>query len=271
MPFFRIAPDGSVPAGGGRLVYYAHVPKCGGSAVATYIAERFGPPAFHDNRHLSVPEPQRWSRTSPQHIDAGTLERLIPLDYFDAIFAVVRHPVARIVSTYHFQREVEGTIPEGMGFSDWLALLDPNPAGTPFAYDNHIRPMDDIVPQGAAVFHLEHGLDALVPWFDHVAGRADGPRAILPENTRGAYVKGAGSAPASPPATPTPADLARIATLYAADFARFGYEPASRAPKAPPPAMTPEALAARDRALAAARAPLARTLRGLGRRLRRLA
>jgi hypothetical protein len=253
MPFFRTA---------GKLVYYAHVPKCGGSAVARYIAQRFGPLAFHDSGFLRRPAAARWTRSSPQHVDAATLARLIPPALFDASFAVVRHPVARIVSTYHFQREVEGTIPPNLPFAEWLAQLAPDDPAEPFAYDNHIRPMTDIVPAGATVFHLEHGLDALVPWFDAVAGNAEGPRAILPENERGARGGAAGER-----ARPTAADVARIAQLYAADFARFGYAPQTPLPAAPAPVLPAAALAARDRELAAARRPLARLLRRLRRHL----
>jgi hypothetical protein len=254
MPFFRTA---------GKLVYYAHVPKCGGSAIATYITTRFGALAFHDNGYLRQPPAARWTRSSPQHVDAASLARLIPPAMFDAVFTVVRHPVARCVSTYHFQREVEGTVPPNLPFSDWLAQLAPNGPDEPFAYDNHIRPMTDIVPAEATVFHLEHGLDALVPWFDAVAGDAAGGRAILPENERGAH-GGAKDARARP----TAADIARIAALYAADFARFGYVPDEKLPKTPAPVLPPEMIAARDRELAAARRPLARAMRSLGRRLR---
>lgn len=248
MPFFRTA---------GKLVYYAHVPKCGGSAIARYIRTRFGAIAFHDGDYLRRPASARWTRSSPQHVDAATLALLIPPDFFDAAFAVVRHPVARLVSTYHFQRDVEGSIPAEMGFSDWLAQLDPTQGADPFAFDNHIRPMADIVPKGAAVFHLEHGIDALVPWFDAVAGEDTGPRAILPENERGAHSE----APPVPRVKPSAADLACIGALYAADFARFGYRPDTRMPETAAPALSPAFRAARDAALVAAQAPLARLVR----------
>lgn len=254
MPFFKAA---------GALVYYAHVPKCGGSAIAEYLRARFGPLAFHDNRHLSQPEAARWTRSSPQHVDVAALERLIPASFFAAAFAVVRHPVARAVSIFHFQQEVERSIPAGMAFSDWLAGLGPSDPSDPFRHDNHLRPMTEIVPDWAAVFHLEHGLDALIPWFDALTGQADGPRGILPENTRGAHVK-----TQTPRAKPGPADLDRIARLYAADFARFGYDPASPQPKAAAPALPAGFEAARDRALQAMTTPLARLRRRIVRKLR---
>jgi hypothetical protein len=254
MPFFKTAQ---------RLVYYAHVPKCGGTSIADYISLRFGPLAFHDNIYMSRPEAQRWTRSSPQHVDAATLERLVPLPFFDAVFAVVRHPVARAISTYHFQLEVERTIPAGTGFSEWLARLAPD---VPFLYDNHVRPMDMIVPPGATIFHLEHGIDALVDWFDLVAGTRSGPRVILPENARGAYLKGN----TTPRVKPAAADIDLIGRIYARDFARFGYLPDNPQPKAAAPVLSAAFLAERDAALAAANRPWARLRRRIRRRLARL-
>ncbi len=92
MPVFKI---------GGKLCYFAHIPKCGGSSVAAYLKERVGPVGcfaplkWHDGA-------ERWSRPSPQHIDWASLQHLLPEAMLDAVFAVVRHPVARIVSAYHF-------------------------------------------------------------------------------------------------------------------------------------------------------------------------
>lgn len=255
MPFFRIDT---------RLVYYAHVPKCGGSSVANYLRDRFGTLGFSDKGFLKRPEGMRWTKSSPQHVDAETLERLIPHDFFDEIFTIVRHPVGRAVSTYHFQLEVEKSIPAGTSFHDWLSGLRDTLRDQPFAYDNHTRPMSDIVPEGAQVFYLEHGLDALVPWFDGLTGRADGPRAFLPENTRGAHVRGTGAQ-----VRPDGRDLALIAEIYAADFARFAYRPDQKAPTIPAPALSADTLAARDRALASAAHPVNRLRRRIERRMQR--
>lgn len=246
----------------GKLIYYAHVPKCGGSSIAFYLEDRFGPLGLYERAFLSRPEAERWSRTSPQHIDAAALETIIPLSYIDAVFAVVRHPVARAVSTYHFQREVEGTIPHNQSFSDWLAEVEAAPR---YAFDNHVASMDRLVPDGAEIFHLEHGLDPLVAWLDLVTGTTDGPRAILPENRRGAY-----AAVSSGKVQPTSKDLDRIAAIYAADFARFGYSLGSRQPLAPPRDVTPERAAEAQRAIRRMSTPVARLRRRLRRRLAKL-
>ncbi|MCB2130208.1 MAG: sulfotransferase family 2 domain-containing protein [Rhodobacteraceae bacterium] len=209
MPIFRV---------GDKLHYYAHVPKCGGSSVEAYLKARFGPLAFLNTRFLDLPEASRWTKSSPQHLPFADLARLIPPGWIASSFAVVRHPVNRLVSAFQYQVEVEGTVAALWSidefFDDWL-----NTGGAePFRYDNHLRPQSEIVPEGATVFRLEDGLGAIVPHLDTLAGNSDGPRAIPKENVR---KKGMG--PDAERMKPSPETLTRIADYYAEDFRRFGY------------------------------------------------
>jgi len=208
MPFFKVA---------SKLVYFAHVPKCAGSAVENYLGARFGDIAFLDRFYLSQPEPNRWSKSSPQHIDAASLQRLIPLSLFDAVFAVVRHPATRLVSVYRFQRDVERSIPSQQSFSDWLGSLAGKRQASAFVYDNHIRPMSDLVPDNAKVFRLEDGLDRVVSWLDDLAGSSDGPRGVPIVNKSGAPQEGRA-------VRPSDGDRRLIAEIFAVDFERFGYD-----------------------------------------------
>lgn len=255
MPIFRA---------GEKLVYYAHVPKCAGSTVNWYLSERFGPIAFSDSQHTRQPAGQRWSRTSPQHIDRTSLGRLFPPGFFDATFTIVRHPVARVVSAYQFQLDVEESISRSTGFSDWLTDLEERLEEDAFVFDNHVRPMSDIVPEGAEVFYIEHGLDALVGWFDALTGEGGGPRAFPKINEQGAYTGNKGAKP-----VPSDTDLARIARIYGVDFERFGYTIDQPDPvHAAAPGLSPEQRAERDAYLRAFNAPLARVRRKIGARLK---
>ena len=223
MPIFRCR---------SKLVYYAHVPKCAGSAVNRYLAARFGAIAFQDERFLLRPTEASWTRSSPQHVDRHALERLFPQGFLDESFTIVRHPVDRVLSVFAFQKEVERTIPRDLGFSEWLEELPDLLQEDPFAFDNHARPMDDLVPEGARAFKLEEGFGALIAWLDALQGEAAGARQIAPANRRSDR-RGRGGA--SPP-RPSEADRRAIEALYARDFARFGYapEPPGRASEAAP-------------------------------------
>ncbi|MCB2095175.1 MAG: sulfotransferase family 2 domain-containing protein [Rhodobacteraceae bacterium] len=221
MPIFRI---------NNQLHYYAHVPKCGGSSVEAYLKARFGTLAFLDTRYLELPEARRWSRSSPQHLPVADFHRLIPAEWIASSFAVVRHPVKRLVSAFQYQVEVEGTVAALWSidewFDDWLKIADDDP----FRYDNHLRPQCEIVPEGATVFRLEDGLKPIVAHLDTLAGDSRGAREIAPENVR---KKALG--PDAERLRPSPETLARVAEYYAGDFARFGYPPLPEAAALPRP------------------------------------
>jgi hypothetical protein len=213
MPIARIA---------GRLVRFAHVPRAGGTAVERYLLGRFGPLALRDTRYLDQPEARRWSRSSPQHAPEAALARLFPPDFFDASFAVVRHPLARIRSVFLFQRDIEGRIPPETDFGDWVTRLPDLWAADPWYLDNHTRPMVEMVPEGARIFRFEDGLEAVIPWLDTLAGETGGPRGLGQFNGYAQRLHQAARAPG--PAPELSAAITRqVMTLYAEDAARFGY------------------------------------------------
>jgi hypothetical protein len=247
-----------------KLIYYAHVPKCGGSAVAWYLKNRFGDIAFSDTQQTRHDPASLWSKTSPQHIDTQSLSRLFPDGFFDAVFTIVRHPVPRLISAYHFQLEVEKRISEQVQFSEWLEDITEMRRDDPFLYDNHVRPMAEIVPEGAKVFHMEHGLDGLILWCDQITGSKAEPRAIPQVNKRGEY-----SGSKTVRARPTPADLERIAEIYAEDFTRFGYTPEdTRSTTVPAPVLDAVFTAERDAALKVLNNPITKLKSKINARLR---
>jgi hypothetical protein len=215
------------------MVYYAHVPKCAGSSIEDYLTERFGPLAFLNRGHRRILAPKKWSATSPQHIDVAALDLLFPQDFFDASFTVVRHPVSRLISAFTFQ-QARRYIPLRMGFEAWLAA---GQKATSFQFDNHLRPMTDLVPEGAEVFRMEDGLGAVVPWLDELAGNQDGPREIPKSNktddvvwrSRTAWKEWIRSHLQAKRPTLDDRLCGEIYRLYKADYERFGYDPAGPA------------------------------------------
>ncbi len=206
----------------GRLVYYCHVPKAAGTAMEAYLRAQFGPLAFADEQFYDVDAPDRWTRSSPQHLDVESFGRLFPADFFDEVFAVVRDPVPRLVSAYKFQKLVEGLIPPETSFDAWALGLDRATIGQRFTLDNHLLPMHRLVPEGARIFRMESGLGAVI---DYLRGLA-APGAALPDHVEPVNVlsvrldwMGATDEPV------TVGDEARrhIADLYREDYERFGY------------------------------------------------
>jgi len=225
MPIFR------TPKG---LVLFAHVPRCGGSSVENYLHGRFGTLAFLDRGHQDRPADRRWNRSSPQHVDRITLNLLMPPEFFADGFAMVRHPVTRLESVYLHNREVTGLIPAEQGFDTWLADIPAQRQRDPGYLDNHARPMVDLVPARCRIFRLEDGFAAVEQWLDDLTGTT-WPRHIGRVHARDQLLAQKGLAPTPRPIR-TPDSLALIATLHAADFDRYGYDPAQMPPEAADPA-----------------------------------
>lgn len=215
MPIARIAD---------KLIFFAHVPKCGGTAVGHYLIAEFGPLAFHDGQFNTHSPRGHWTRSSPQHVEAQSLARLFLKGFFDASFAVVRHPVTRFLSVFRFQRDIEGRIAADMPFSDWIALVERKRKTSPWQFDNHTRMMTEIVPQEAVLFRLADGLEKVAAWLQDIAGP---DRPLLPvieeRNVLSDRLK-RDNIPDNP-VTPSREDVEAIARFYQDDFERFGYQP----------------------------------------------
>lgn len=207
----------------GGLVHFAHVPRCGGSAVEAYLRARFGPLAFLDGGHRKVPLAEHWSKTSPQHIETAALERMIPSSWIVHRFAVVRHPEDRIKSVFCFQRDIKQTIPVEIGFAEWVATLQAQRDADPHYLDNHTRPACDLVPNDAIVFKLEDGLERVVAWLDLVEGEIRKPREICRVNDYSRRMARLGRKPGKLDEIRQDTKN-KISDFYQEDFQRFLYE-----------------------------------------------
>lgn len=210
---------------GRGIIYFAHIPKCAGTAVQIYLDARFGVRrrALLDTGYLTPPEHQRWSRTSPQHMDARTFERLFQGGFVDHAFTCVRHPAHRLRSVYLHQRDVEEKIDPSETFSDWLNFLPQRRRDNPWYLDNHARPMSQMVPDDATVFKVEDGLDRLVAWIDDIMGNQNGPRHIEVSHTLADRMARQNKPISSDGVTLTEIDYSAVAAMDPEDFERFGY------------------------------------------------
>jgi hypothetical protein len=219
MPIFRI---------NDQLHYFAHVPKCGGTSVETYLAQRFGQLAFYEPLPPTGDKARVWARTTGQHIPVSALDRLIPPEWLASSFAIVRHPVDRLISDFCFWRDNVKSIPPDADLDAWFHEAAARIRPDPYSRDGHLLPQSEFVPQAARIFRLEDRLDAIPAYIDSLTGTSDGPRA-MPVEMVGRYRE------QGPPPTPSAATLARIAKVYAVDFERFGYDIADRAAARPRP------------------------------------
>jgi len=196
----------------GQLIFFAHVPKCAGTSVTEYLEERFGKPAFEDRAFRRSPALFPWTKTSPQHVTVAALERVVPLDFFDHKIAVVRHPIPRLLSVFHFQKRNQKQIGKLVSFERWLKSLPTVLASDPYRFDGHTMPQSVFVPDEAKVFRLEDGLDALKIYLDECFGPTSSEKRFGHAKKTRSHLK----------LKPIHEELIR--EIYAEDFARFGYK-----------------------------------------------
>lgn len=204
MPIFRIK---------NKLIFYAHVPKAGGSSIADFFHEIGARSAFTFGEQWRQRPRDRWSSTSPQHIDAKSLAELFPGNFFDACFTVVRHPEDRIISEYKF-RAGQSKIHASLAFNDWLQIVMAASRANPFVFDGHIRPQTDFIPNNCKVFKLEEGLDKLNEWLSEVIDIELPSQRFTHHSNKSKNIDVA----------PDNASRELINAFYSADFNRLNYQ-----------------------------------------------
>ena len=202
MPFFKTK---------GKIVYYAHVPKCAGSSVEDYLAERFGSISGL-NRRFKPRRETNWTATSPQHMTAAELDQIFAPGFFDCGFSVVRDPAARVVSAFHYHRDYGKRIPADVTFADFVSGIESFSFRDHRRYDNHFLPQAAFVPEWCVAFKMEEGLAAVERWLDQQT--EESVSATIPDSFKGGYKK-----------DPLAPDVVRvIERFYDMDYRRFGYE-----------------------------------------------
>lgn len=201
-----------------KHVLFMHVPKAGGSSVEAAL-KRQGQQFLHDKSFHAA---DRFSAASAQHWHLEIIARLFPMALFDIRFAVVRHPVDRLVSEFKFRRGLKpwaraatrapGLPPEPESFEPWLEDALQHAQEHPFLYDNHLRPQVDFIGPGIEVFHLECGLAPVVA---RLSEALDCP-VTLPKRRK--------QVSSGPDVTPSRESIDKIHKAYAMDFDALGYD-----------------------------------------------
>jgi len=218
-------------------LYFAHVPKTGGSSLRIYLHERFGPPLLSGWTYVKT---KRFPMMlSPA--EHGTVEEITPYlpERIDYKLALVRDPLGRMFSQYRFQ--TGKSLMSWLSFSSWLRVMLRAVASEPKIHENHIRPQVDLILDGSEIFHLEDGFDRLTARLDDVCGVAR-PDISVPHVLKSARKKTIHC---------TRQDIELITRFYAEDYRLLDYP-------LPDPADYPDDRLAGLRGLLAA--PLARLL-----------
>jgi hypothetical protein len=152
MPFFRAE---------GKLIYFAHVPKCGGTSIEGGIEKCGAEIQFKDSKFWS--RKKSYGFTSPQHIQIKFLTTLFSRGLFDVSFSVVRDPYSRFLSAFNHAKQA-GRIHDDEGLVDFSVRLEKEKGYLQTEHDNHFTPANLIIPDEAKIFKLEDGLGKVSQW-----------------------------------------------------------------------------------------------------------
>ncbi|MBG6174926.1 hypothetical protein IWQ55_002751 [Labrenzia sp. EL_208] len=143
-----------------KLVYFAHIPKCGGSALEAALRASDIEISFLDSQFW-VRGKDRWCNSSPQHIPHSVRQLLFKDALFDYEFAVVRDPVERFLSAFNNNRKKIGGL---VSFDAFLRKTEKRVSSHDdywgARFDNHFLPSSRFVSGQANIFFLSNGLDA---------------------------------------------------------------------------------------------------------------
>ena len=198
-----------------RAVLFVHVPKTGGTTIETLFRRAGWAQRLRETRETN-PRLMDVRRCSPQHYHAAVLQELFDPGRFDAVFLMVREPLARFRSEY-IMRHVRDPRSDAASVDAWATRLLARRREDPYVLDNHLRPQHEFVLPGAEVYRLETGIEAIVA---DLNARFD-----LGLATQVPLIQSSARRAGVPSSQVQLSDelLRELGELYAEDFGRFGY------------------------------------------------
>lgn len=146
--------------GSGVRVFYAHVPKTGG----TYVEDFFRKNGFSVKLWNGKPV-ESGLLITPQHFHRSLFEEFVNFDMMRWSFITVRHPLDRLISEY---RSTYAS--HKLEFADYLATAHEKLQVQRNWRDNHLRPQVEFMHPALEVMKNEDRFDA--KWAKVVAKKA---------------------------------------------------------------------------------------------------
>jgi len=149
MPIFRQ---------GTTSLLFVHIPKTGGTSIERAFQAADWKMEMRDGRSGKA-NPNWVRRASPQHYHVPVLESFLQIERFDAVFAVVRDPLRRLVSEFiwHMRNDDEVNV-SAEALEAWTAKTLRRATANPWVLDNHMRPQVEFIHPLSRVYRFEDGL-----------------------------------------------------------------------------------------------------------------
>lgn len=187
-----------------KIVLFVHIPKTGGTTIEDY---------YRTIGRLSIFSRNSWGLCPPQHWDAEIINDLIPPEFYDYAFAVVRHPYDRVLSEYKYRCDLGSVDPARTRFSDWFSAAAKACRTDPRTLQNHMRPQAEFLFADVEVFKFERGLGTIIADVDRKLEVMESRE--IPHSKRGGErVVQIGES-----------DLQLVREFYERDFYEFSYDP----------------------------------------------
>mgnify|MGYP001346393461 CR=1 FL=1 len=134
-----------------KLIHFIHIPKTGGTLIEYSLTSSGAIQALFNRKK------NKFSKVTMQHLHYEYYKQIIPKDFADWSFAVVRNPYDRIVSEYKMKilriRKSDQTF-DSFVLESFERCLENKQHR-----DNHIRPQSDFITDYIDTFKIEDGLD----------------------------------------------------------------------------------------------------------------
>lgn len=209
----------SLSAGGRQFnIVNPHVPKTGGTAIASFFRKIGGQVCFgNESAHI-----RGLMRCPPQHYDYRILDNLFLIEKADYSFVIVRNPFDRIKSDYKWAMTKSTMAGLNISFGDWVENVFANYEGDQYILGNHIKPQHLFLgPKIRKTYKYEEGLEKIIDSVLASLGLAvDDGVSLDRMNTSADFYAGP---PVDMVASRKTIDM--IVEFYKRDFELFGYSP----------------------------------------------
>ena len=147
---------------GEKKLFFFHIPKCAGTSVESILRKKSDTEMLFSKISQGFP-------CTPQHFHKSMVDTLVDINAISS-FAIVRHPLLRMISQYKWQVKKRAIDPEKIDFNEYISKSFSSVRDNAFFGDNHFRPMVDFVDSRTRVFLLERDVSDLEVYLSDFLG-----------------------------------------------------------------------------------------------------
>ena len=134
-----------------RLIHFIHIPKTGGTSVEHSLIKSGAIQALFSRKK------DKFSKVTMQHLHYDYYNLIIPSNFADWSFAIVRNPFSRIMSEY--KMKILKIRKSDQSFDSFVLESFESCLRNKQHRDNHIRQQKDFISDYLDIFKLENGLE----------------------------------------------------------------------------------------------------------------